>query len=338
MSRHHAWLHGELPSWQAEGLISAEQAATLRQRYPAGLGTSSARLLLAALGAVALGFGVILHFAYNWAEMSKWTKLAIIFGGLVLSHGGGLVLAKIRPGSRVATQTLHLFGTMIFGAGIWLISQIYHFDSPYPDAFLAWALGALALAWALPSIPQGALALALLGAWSTVDFTGSLQLANVFAPGLMLVGVLPLAYWRRSKTLLFLGSGAFLCFLALELGPSLEQWTLYPLFFLAVTSLGIGTLGRAGGRPELGASALAGHLVYLALLLFFSYREALDPYLGHLPETPLQRVLFGVTLALAVASMLAAALRTRQRLNRPSLQTFPQIFLQTVEGWQLIMP
>ncbi|MEM7586917.1 MAG: hypothetical protein AAF560_26235, partial [Acidobacteriota bacterium] len=47
---------------------------------------------------------------------------------------------------------------------------------------------------------------------------------------------------------------------------------------------------------------------------------------------------FGVTLALAVASMLAAALRTRQRLNRPSLQTFPQIFLQTVEGWQLIMP
>ncbi len=39
---------------------------------------------------------------------------------------------------------------MFYGAGIWLVAQIYNIDEHYPNGFLFWALGALAMAWAMP--------------------------------------------------------------------------------------------------------------------------------------------------------------------------------------------
>lgn len=44
---------------------------------------------------------------------------------------------------------------MLFGAGIWLVAQIYHIEEHYPNGFLIWGLGAMALAWALPSGGSG---------------------------------------------------------------------------------------------------------------------------------------------------------------------------------------
>ena len=41
---------------------------------------------------------------------------------------------------------------MLFGAGIWLVAQVYHIEEHFPDGFLIWGIGALALAWAMPSI------------------------------------------------------------------------------------------------------------------------------------------------------------------------------------------
>ena len=40
-----------------------------------------------------------------------------------------------------------MLGTLFFGAGIWLVAQIYHIDEHFPNGFLIWGLGALALAW-----------------------------------------------------------------------------------------------------------------------------------------------------------------------------------------------
>ena len=68
---------------------------------------------------------------------------------------------------------------MFYGAGIWLVAQVYHIDEHYPNGFLFWALGALVLAWALESIPQALLATVLFTIWaaprrgrSTAPLTG----------------------------------------------------------------------------------------------------------------------------------------------------------------------
>ena len=45
-------------------------------------------------------------------------------------------------------KSLHLAGTILFGAGIWLVAQIYHIDEHYPNAFFFWGFGAMTMAWA----------------------------------------------------------------------------------------------------------------------------------------------------------------------------------------------
>jgi uncharacterized membrane protein len=64
----------------------------------------------------------------------------------------GRALGRCSPERTGLIGGLHLLGTMMFGAGIWLIAQIYHIDEHYPNALLIWSLGALGLAWALPSL------------------------------------------------------------------------------------------------------------------------------------------------------------------------------------------
>jgi uncharacterized membrane protein len=93
---------------------------------------------------------------------------------------------------------------MVFGAGIWLVPQIYHIEGHYPNAFLVWALGALAMAWAMPSIVQALLALALVAWWAGLE-AFEFHDPRHAAPLLAALGTLPLAWWRRSPMLLFFG-------------------------------------------------------------------------------------------------------------------------------------
>ncbi len=113
-------------------------------------GKAWGRIIFFSIGAILFGLGIILLFAYNWERMHKFAKLAVIVLALLSVHGSGLWLR--RPGGRYrsAGEGLHLAGTMFFGAGIWLVAQIYHIDEHYPNAFFIWGCGALAMAWAYP--------------------------------------------------------------------------------------------------------------------------------------------------------------------------------------------
>ena len=98
---------------------------------------------------------------------------------------------------------------VIFGAGIFLVAQIYHIDEHFPNAFIIWALGALALAWAMPSIAQGILAAVLVSIWcgsESIAFSASMN-----SGPLIIVALLgSLAYVKRSRVLLAVLIPAFL--------------------------------------------------------------------------------------------------------------------------------
>ncbi len=316
MSRHHRWLAGELGAWQAEGLIDARQLNTLRERYPVAAEVFSGRLMLSALGAVIFGLGVILHFAYNWDDMSKLAKLAIIIGSLIASHGAAYGLSVRGRGSQASIESLHLLGTMFFGAGIWLISQIYQFEIPYPGALLVWGLGALAVAWALPSIPQGLMALTLISAWclSDVEIHSS---ANYLGATLVAIGILPLGIWRRSKTILFLGAAAFLVLLTVGVARELDEQMIYVAFFLAAGFSSFSLLGRASGRPELASIAVVGQIVFVPALLVFSFERPMRELIGHPPESGIQQALFASSFVVGLGLLgVAMARSVRSEKNK----------------------
>ena len=203
MSRDLRWLFSEVDRWTAEKIISAEQAAGIRRLYPVSgkpRGVPWALVVFSCAGATVVGLGVILLLAYNWDELPKFAKLALVFGAILGGQLGGLSLLGREGWKPMVGEALCLLGTISFGAGIWLVAQIYHIDEHFPNGFLVWALGALAMAWALQSAKQAVLATILFTIWGSSE-AWSFDSPSYWAIVAVMGGAAPLA-WRLRSTLL----------------------------------------------------------------------------------------------------------------------------------------
>jgi uncharacterized membrane protein len=272
MNKQMRWLHNEISSWQSEQIISTQQAEQLRARYVIDdKARAWDRLIFPAIGAVVLGFGVILFFAYNWSGMHKYLKLAIVFSGLLATHSLGYYFTSPQRIQKGFGEGLFVLGTMLFGVGIWLIAQIYHLDEHYPNAILVWSLGALAFAWALPSVAQGLIAVALLSMWSGVeilDFRHDYHAGWLF----ILIGLLPLAWILRSRVLLLFSLVACSVLFTYNLVTTHSDLAIYAPFYLACLYIALARLVQSTGFPE-SRSILRGigFLGYLLFLYVFSF-------------------------------------------------------------------
>ena len=201
MSKPTRWLFTEIQRWTNEQIITQDQASRLRALYPpAPPGRSWGLILFSGFGAIVIGLGVILLLAYNWTEIPKFGKLALVFGAVVGAHGTGLWLRWKQPAAPELGEALSVLGTMLYGAGIWLVAQVYHIDEHFPNGFLFWGLGALALAWALGSVPQAIVAVVTLTMWGCSDVL-QFDMPADWATPLILLGLAPIAWSKRSAVL-----------------------------------------------------------------------------------------------------------------------------------------
>lgn len=262
-----------MAQWRAEGLVDEALAQRILARYPAGAERNWGRIVFSAIGAVLVGLGVILFFAYNWQELPKAAKLALAIGALVAAHGSAMALARRANASVGLVEGLHVLGTMLFGAGIWLVAQIYHIDEHYPNAFLVWSLGALALAWAMPSVVQALLALFLVTFWAGVELF-DFRVAVHSAPVLVVLGVLPLAWWRRSPALLFCALAVLYLVTAFAAG-AIDGKVLLPLLYtMGAAALIAGVAAATTTFPEAGGPLRSlGLLVILGCSYLLSFRD-----------------------------------------------------------------
>jgi uncharacterized membrane protein len=198
-----SWLHSQLERWLHQGIIDTSHFESISKLYPQPQTKTSrpwALIVFSGIGAVIVGLGVILLFAYNWNEMSKFAKLAVVFGSLALAHLVGISLFIRSERFRGLGEAITVLGTMLFGAGIWLIAQIYHIEEHYPNAFLLWGLGAMLMAWTMPSVIQAIIAAVLFTIWAAMEFAAfGTAMPYVFV---LLLLLLPIAYSKYSKVLL----------------------------------------------------------------------------------------------------------------------------------------
>ena len=160
-------LQVELDEWQRRDLLGARQAGRILAYY--GLAPqevdearSKGRLALIAgsLGALLVGIGVILFVAANWQELGRPLKVGLLLGLLGAAHGLGYWL-KLGGGEHPRIGgALILLGSLLLGANIFLIAQMYHVRAGEPLLLVAWAVGAFGVAYAAGS--RGSLYLAIL--------------------------------------------------------------------------------------------------------------------------------------------------------------------------------
>ncbi|MFO0898580.1 MAG: DUF2157 domain-containing protein [Pirellulales bacterium] len=167
------WLGGELAAWQSAGIVSGEQAAQVLALYETTAQAATRRLGLAVsallgLAALLVGASVLLVVGYNWDKLARELKLGIVFGAIISVYAAAF-FTRFRLGYRRASEALFLLGGLLYGAGIWLVAQVFHLDSHYPDGVWWWAVGVLPLALVLDSFVLHLLAAALLALWGGME-------------------------------------------------------------------------------------------------------------------------------------------------------------------------
>lgn len=268
-----SWLLRESTDWVSDGLISTEQAARIVGRYPPAEGSSLARTLFSVIGALLVGLGIILFFAFNWEAMHRFAKLGLLFAALLAAHGAGQWWLREGSAHRGLGEAMALLGSLLFGAGLWLISQIYHIDEHFPNAFIAWGLAALALAWVLPSMWQGLLAGVLLISWGLLE-AWNFDDPQWLAP-LLLLSLVALALRLRSVALLLLAVSGALLMLAVHWNWLLRAATVHFVYAAGVLCVALAALLQRLQAPHwarlrIGLS-LPGFSVVLVMLFVLTF-------------------------------------------------------------------
>ena len=303
-----SWLKEQLADWQKLNLVSASQAAAIMAHYESQPRISVARVVLSVIGAVLFGLGVILFFAWNWDAMSKPAKLGVVFSGLLLAQLSG-VWFRLRVGNRSLGEGLLGLGTLLFGAGIILIAQIYHIDEHFPNAFVVWGLGALVMAWAVGSVAQGFLAVLLLGLWFGAELNSFHHPMHAAAP-LIGLGLLPLAWRERSSWLFAVATLGFLITLLISAAYESGRWFFADALLLAATLVLVsGSVGRTAFPQIESTVRILGYLGYVAILYVFSFDQLDGVFRDPLAGDTVNWVYFSVLSAAALATLAVALKR-----------------------------
>ena len=157
-------LEADLARWQADGVITPAAHDAIRGSLaPLGAGLNVA-VVVGIVGGLLIAAAFLAFVAANWTEIARPVRFAILLAGIVGAYGVGAWFA--RAGRLVLADLCGGVGSIVFGAAIALVGQMYHLGDDFAAGMLLWGAGALVAAALTGS--RGALAVALVAGciWS----------------------------------------------------------------------------------------------------------------------------------------------------------------------------
>lgn len=146
-----------LPAWVDEGLISDGQSKAISQKYELEeLSRNSVGILLGliyGIGAVLIAVGIISFVAAHWDGIGEWTKIGLVTGAMIGFQAMGFYLWKISEKMPKLGHGLVLLGTLIVGADIALVCQVFNISGEGWGLFMLWSAGAAMMGYAMMSVP-----------------------------------------------------------------------------------------------------------------------------------------------------------------------------------------
>jgi len=296
-------LHKEIGQWEQEGLIQPAEARLLLERYP--VEKRSQPQTLAFLGSILLGIGVILFFAANWQAMPRLLKIAVVVLSFTSSYAVGYYLAYLKGSYPKVGTALILLGSILYGASIWLIAQIFHIEAEAGLGFLLWYLGVIPVAYLFSSSLNLALATVNLVAWFIAGHY-PLSLPFLVFPVLLGATILPLAIKKRDFFNFIVGIiAAYIWFV--PLGVKLAQANFsFPLGIvsLLLLSLILYFTSKILQKENFFAENFLQLLSLLGLFISFAPFTFRDFMLELSPQIPLYSFPYLILAALLVLGLL----------------------------------
>lgn len=229
MKRHRyiAWLYNELPQLIRLGIMSPESAGKIKEHY--GEVSSKSRMSIAlaifsVIGAVCIGLGIILLFAYNWDKLSRLERTMLAFTPLIISC---LLMAWAvfkEKTSLAIREGFSVFNMLSVGGAIALISQIYHLPGDIDSFLLTWMLLSIPLVYLMSASLPAVLYLVGITTWAAMSQISGGH-ALLFWPLVALVFPHYLKHLHKdpyASRSVWLSSAICLCF-TVAIGISLEK-------------------------------------------------------------------------------------------------------------------
>lgn len=128
------FLMDECQYLKEQHILSDENMQTIESHYEIKESVSFTKVLLY-IGSILIGIGLLTFIASNWSEIGKMGKFLLIIGLYASCMATGYKLTAAYPKTARSFYYLSLF---VFGAGIFLIGQMFHFGGQFQQAFLWW--------------------------------------------------------------------------------------------------------------------------------------------------------------------------------------------------------
>ena len=274
-----ATLSEELPKWTEEGLVSADSARLLRDRYRLEEdGTAYAALAVYFLGALLIGGGVISFIAWNWSYLPDAGKLVCGVTALIATQVVGYRLAIIERRNVWLGQGLLVLGVLLFGANLGLVSQVFNVSGHWRFGLAAWALVGAAMTWTTQSHLCAAVTAFLVVAWAFGQADATPEFAAVIAYGVaILIGLMAARF--RNPALLAIAAVALTALLCFASNVDPRHTDPYALFYvmLAVTAMLLsGALSQHWASVTLRRLGVGGFVVLGYLASFATLADELE--------------------------------------------------------------
>lgn len=161
------WLYEQLPGLVAKNVLTEESADALRSHYgPQAVPARRAPLLVVAvIGSLFVGIGIILLVAHNWQLLGRTARAALAFLPLALAIGVSARIGMRRSG-QAARESAAMFHTAAVAACLALVSQTYHAWPGLEQFLLPWLLLSAPLIYLLRSVMVAVVYVVGITAWS----------------------------------------------------------------------------------------------------------------------------------------------------------------------------
>ncbi len=187
-------LTADLDRWIEDGLVPAKNRNTILASIGADKGNLSAVGILAMLGAIFMALAALTFIGANWGGISKIVRFGLVLA--LMWTALGVTLYALKRKTMAFAHAFALVAAALFGAGIMLVAQIFNISAHYPNGIFIWALGALAVAIAMPSRPVLLLSAGLTALWMQVSHIGPLGGLN---PLIWLLVPLLVTLWAAAR-------------------------------------------------------------------------------------------------------------------------------------------
>ncbi|MFT6406643.1 MAG: putative membrane protein [Arenicella sp.] len=167
---HRQWLASELPELLSKGVLNQRAASSLGEYFnldtladePQGL--SKMTIILAAVGGLLIGGGIIMIFAHNWDQMSRVSRMLLALSPLIISQILALLALFPKPRGAAWREATAALMFCAVPASIALVGQTYHISNDFQSFQTLWFLLVLPFVYLLRAKLTAILAM-LLAAW-----------------------------------------------------------------------------------------------------------------------------------------------------------------------------